>query len=328
MIRCITFIVLCSAILPLLNAQEIHFSQTTNQQLLINPSLTGHFDADFRFGSGYRSQGASFSVPYITYSAWGEYKRNLNKIRNGAIGLGVSAYNDNAGNGSLQTSAAYISASFIRGFNHDNTFKAALGFSVGFLNRSIDITKLVFDSQWNGTIFDPEVAIGEPFAGNSHFSPDFNFGGLISWEINPDLQTSFGAALHHINRPNLSFYESENRITRRFNAHVLVKNRINDNFQLNVGAYYSMQQEINQVLFGANLLIIRSEMIFLLGLWHRVERDIIPHVGFIARDFLLEFSYDVNVSKLHLASNYRGGFEITMIKTISYRPNRQSCYEF
>jgi hypothetical protein len=89
-----------------------------------------------------------------------------------------------------------------------------------------------------------------------------------------------------------------------------------------------MQQEISQLLFGANLLIIRSEMVFLLGLWHRFERDIIPHVGFIARDFLVEFSYDVNVSKLHLASNYRGGFEITMIKTISYRQNRQSCYEF
>jgi hypothetical protein len=69
----------------------------------------------------------------------------------------------------------------------------------------------------------PEVAIGEPFAGNSHFAPDFNFGGLISWEINPDLHSSFGAALHHINRPNLSFYEAENRIIKRFNAHVLVK---------------------------------------------------------------------------------------------------------
>jgi type IX secretion system PorP/SprF family membrane protein len=314
--------------MPMLSAQEIHFSQITNQQLLINPALTGHFNADFRFGSAYRSQGASLSVPYITYSAWGDYYHDFEKLRNSAIGVGVSAYNDNAGNGGLQTSAAYLSASFIRGFNHDNTFRASLGFSIGFLNRSIDVSKLVFDSQWNGTVFDPGIAIGEPFAGTSLFAPDFNFGGLISWDVNENLFTCFGASLHHINRPNLTFYEAENRLERRLTVHALVKNRVSDIFQVNAGAYYSAQQGVSEVLLGANLLIIRDDMIFLTGLWHRFERDIIPHVGVIVRDFLVEFSYDVNISKLHIASNYRGGFEITLIKTISYRQNRHRCHEF
>lgn len=312
----------------LIHAQEIHFSQITNHQLLINPAYTGHFNGDFRIGTGYRSQGESLSVPYKTFSAWGDYRHEFAKSESSAIGLGLYLYNDNAGEGNLQTASGYLSASFIKGFNADNSFRAALGFSVGVINRTINMPGLVFDTQWNGTIFDPNIANGEPFTGNSLFAPDFNFGGLICWEINENLYTSIGSALYHINKPKLTFYEAENRLEPRLVIHALVKNRINDQLQINPGFYYSAQQGVDVVLFGANLLIIEHDLKFLTGLWYRYERDIIPHLGVIVRDFLIEFSYDVNVSKMHIASNYRGGFEISLVKIFSTKQPGYRCSEF
>jgi type IX secretion system PorP/SprF family membrane protein len=312
----------------MLNAQEIHFSQITNHQLLINPAYTGHFTGDFRIGTGYRSQGESLSVPYKTFAAWGDFKHEFAKPEKGAFGLGLYLYNDIAGEGSLQTTSGSLSAAYIKGFNADNTFRAALGFSVGVINRTVNISSLTFDSQWNGTIFDPSIANGEPFNGNSLFAPDFNFGGLICWEVNENLYTSIGSALFHINRPKLTFYEAENRLEPRLVIHALVKNRINDRLQVNPGFYYSAQQGVDVMIIGANLLIIDNEVKFLTGLWYRYERDIIPQLGLLINDFLIQFSYDANVSKLHLASNYRGGFEISLVKIFTTKPSRYGCSDF
>jgi len=311
-----------------INAQEIHFSQFNNNQLLINPAFAGHFDGNIRIGGSYRSQGASISVPYTTYSAWGDVHLEPEKISNSSIGLGLCIYNDNAGEGSLSTTSGYFTASFTKGFNHDNSFRATLGFSIGFINRSINFSKLVFDNQWNGTIFDPDIASHEPYMGNTLFAPDFNFGGIVCWDINEKLHTNAGVAMHHINKPNLTFYDAENRLEYKLIFHGLVKMRVSDLIQVNPGIYFSNQVDINEVIIGSNLLLIKEDLKLITGLWYRVERDIIPHIGIIYKDFIVEFSYDINVSKLHIASNYRGGLEISIVKTFSTKPNRLGCNEF
>ncbi len=309
-------------------AQEIHFSQITNNQFIINPANSGNFDGTFRLGANYRSQGAAISVPYKTYAAWGDFRWEPTTLHRSAIGLGLSLLNDEAGDGGLQTTSGYLTASFIKGFNQENTFTAALGFSVGLINRSLNISKLLFDNQWNGTVFDANVASGEPFKSNSIFSPDFNFGLSIFWRINENFNTNFGAALHHINRPKLTFYEPENRIENKLVIHGLLKKNINENFEIIPGFYFANQQGVNEVLAGANLLFIQEDIKFITGLWYRFERDIIPHAGIMINDFTAEFSYDINVSRLHLASNYRGGFEISILKTISLNQKRTKCYGF
>jgi type IX secretion system PorP/SprF family membrane protein len=322
------YVIILLAFVETLQAQEIHFSQISNNQILINPSTAGNFDGTLRFGGNYRSQGASLSVPYITYSAWGEFRLEPKSLNHSAIGLGISLFNDKAGDGGLQTTSGYLTASFIKGFNQENTLQASLGFSVGVINRSINFSKLFFDNQWNGTVFDPDVASGEPYSSNSVFSPDFNFGGCVSWAIDEKIFTTFGAALHHINRPKLTFYESESRIENKLVFHGLVQVKISEQLQIVPGFYYSTQQNVNEMLVGSNLLIVQDNLKFITGLWYRFERDVIPHAGIVVNDFIVEFSYDINVSKLHIATNYRGGMEISIIKTISLKQNRTRCYGF
>lgn len=311
-----------------LNGQEIHFSQIANNPLFYNPASTGLFDGDFRIGASYRSQGRSISVPYTTYSGWGDTHINLNRTGSTGLGLGVSFFSDNAGEGSLKTTSGYLNASLVKGFNRDNTFRAALGFSLGFINKSVDFTKLVFDQQWNGTIFDPDADSGEPYNGNSIVSPDFSFGGIICRDFNKLIKATIGASIFHINKPKISFYESENRMDYKLVFHALLNLKMNEQIQIAPGAYFAVQQFSNELMLGSNVLFVNDNMKFITGIWYRHERDIIPHLGFYVQDFTVEFSYDINISKLHIASNYRGGVEISLLKTISVKNKTPGCNAF
>jgi type IX secretion system PorP/SprF family membrane protein len=311
-----------------LQAQEVHFSQFYNNPLLINPALAGHFDGNLRFGAAYRNQGAAISVPYTTYSAWGDAHLEPARLKRSAIGTGVYLYNDNAGEGGLSTTSGTFAASFIRGFNRDNTFKAALGFSVGLINRKVNFSKLVFDNQWNGTVFDPNVSTGEPFSSSSIFAPDFNFGGVVCWKINEKVNTNFGVAMHHINRPQLTFYDTENRLEQKLVAHAQIFVRMDETFEIHPAAFFVTQQGANELMAGTDMLFRHGELGLIAGLWYRLERDIIPCVGVTHNGLVIQFSYDVNISKLHLASNYRGGMEITLVKTLTLTANRNACHEF
>lgn len=311
-----------------LSGQEIHFSQFTNNPLFVNPANTGVFDGSARIGGSYRSQGRSISVPYNTFSGWGDYRMELNRSGRTVMGTGALLYSDNAGEGSLRTTAGYLDVSLIKSFNRDNSFRAALGFTLGMINKSVDLTKLVFDNQWNGTIFDPDAFSGETLADNSVIKPDFGIGGLICWDVTDRTNAHFGVSLHHINRPNITFYESDNRLEYKFIFHASATVKLNDFMILAPGGYFAMQQFTNELLLGSNIEFVKNDTKFITGLWYRHERDIIPHLGFFVNDFLAEISYDVNISKLHIASNYRGGIEISIIKYLNLNKRTPGCNAF
>lgn len=311
-----------------LNSQEIHFSQILNNPLFLNPASTGLFDGDFRIGTSYRNQGSKISVPYSTYSAWGDAHFEAGNSGNTAFGLGLSFFNDNAGEGSLNTTSGYLNAALIRGFNANNSFRASLGFSIGAINRSVDFSKLVFDNQWNGTVFDPDIGHGENFTSNSIFAPDFNVGGIICWDINDRYRSTFGVSMAHVNKPKLSFYSEGYRLKNKFSFHGLMQIKLNEQIYLLPGACYTIQEFANEAMAGTNLYIVSDSFRFISGLWYRHERDIIPQIGIFMDDFTLQFSYDINISKLHIANNYRGGVEIAIFKTFVTQKKYPGCNVF
>ena len=124
MIKKLRYVFLMLAFIETLQAQEIHFSQISNNQFIINPANAGTCDGTLRIGANYRSQGAAISVPYKTFSAWAETHFEPQNFNRSTIGFGISLLSDEAGDGGLKTTAGYLTASFIKGFNKENTFKA------------------------------------------------------------------------------------------------------------------------------------------------------------------------------------------------------------
>ena len=52
-----------------------------------------------------------------------------------------------------------------------------------FPEKDHNDSKLVFDNQWNGVTFDPEISSNENFSSSSIFAANFNFGVLLDVEI-------------------------------------------------------------------------------------------------------------------------------------------------
>lgn len=316
------------------NGQDIHFSQFSDSPLFTNPALTGNTITQYidnplyRAGANFKNQGASITAPYRTYSAFFDGSVNPRRLRKSQIGFGVLLYNDKAGDATLQNSTGMLNFSFTRGFNRFNTLTATLGFSIGFINRTVDITKLVFDNQWNGVVFDPLASNNENFSSSSIFAFNFNFGGLIKYKFNKYLYSQIGASLSHINKPKTTFYDSDNRINQKLIVHANALIIADKNIFIEPGIMYSIQDNTYEAILGSNINLVKRDVQLILGLWYRINRDIIPLMGMKYHGFKFAISYDVNVSKLNLASNYMGGVEISLIKVFNKKGKGLECSDY
>lgn len=305
----------------ILTAQDVHYSQMYNTPMYVNPALTGNHECDFRAGVNFRQQAASFTVPFETYTAWGDGKITPNFLgRRSWIGLGGQLYYDNAGDGELKKIQGMGFFNFSQGFNSDNSLYGSIGFGVGVTNRSIDMTKLIFDKQWDpiNLEFNSAISSGEQLSSNSIFYMDFNFGLLVHQLVTEKFQYEVGASISHINRPQESFFGEPNKVGMKYIAHGDVQWLLSPKVLLQPALYFVYQENVTETNVGANLVFGATNIKLLAGLWTRIGRDIIPTLGIEYNYFNLMFSYDVNVSQQHAASNYRGGFEISLVKTFCY----------
>ena len=62
---------------------------------------------------------------------------------------------------------AQLSAAYHAMLNDDKTVRLSAGLSGGVVQRSLDFSKLTFDSQWNGYNFDSDLANQETDSENS-----------------------------------------------------------------------------------------------------------------------------------------------------------------
>ncbi|NOX84453.1 MAG: type IX secretion system membrane protein PorP/SprF [Chlorobi bacterium] len=315
-------------------SQDIHFSQFYNSPETLNPALTGdisyhEFDENlYRVGGNFKNQGASISAPYRTYSFFADASVGARRMKRGQMGFGLLFYNDKAGDGSLQNSSVMLSFAYTQGFNRFNTFRATLGFSVGFVNRTVDVSKLVFDNQWDGVIFNPDLSNGENFASNSVFAFNFNFGGLITYKITRSFILKAGASLSHINKPHISFYDADNRINQKLIVHASANIKTGDNLLIYPGVMYSVQAKASELVLGSNFTLTNRDVQLILGIWYRWNRDFIPLAGLKYHGYQLTISYDVNASPLRTASNYQGGIEISLIMVFRKNYKGIPCSDF
>ncbi len=309
-------------------SQDVHFSQYYNAFQSLNPALTGRTGDVIRMGMLYRNQWSSISTPYKTYTAFAEGRFTTRRLTRTWFGTGVNAYNDHSGDGTLTNNVAVVSFSVTQGFTPYNTFLVSMGFSVGLINRSVDVSNLVFDEQWDGVKFNPDLSSNENFASQSVFAPEFNFGVSVFYEFNNSLQLSAGVSMMHINKPKTSFYDDDNRIDRKIIFNTTGRIIVNNDLALEPSAFFSIQSGTSEFIFGTNANYGKSEFKTVFGLWCRWGRDIIPAVGLNYRmtNFLL--TYDVNISRLNNATGYRGGVEISLIQRFGKRRRRYPCSDF
>lgn len=331
----------------ILKAQDVHYSQMFATPLYVNPANTGNFDCDFRAGLNYRQQAASFTIPFETYTAWGDTRIYPDFLRGrGWFGVGAHFYYDNAGNGDLTKVQGMVLAAYSQGFNSDNSLYGSLGVGIGGTNRSVNQNNLIYGDEWSPQ--DLEFFLGSSLdpakmESNSIYYLDFNLGLLVHQYVNEKWMYEIGASVSHINTPNESFYadyipnndpalpavKNDNRLDRKYIAYAIVQHIITDNILIKPEAYYTFQGGVYETMIGANMVFGTAPVQLYGGLWLRAVRDIIPVLGVDYSGYTLLFSYDINISQQHYASQYQGGFEFSLVKKFcSDKPSKRNPCKF
>jgi len=302
-------------------SQDFHLSQYDEAPLNLNPALTGFYNGTFRIHSHYRTQWNSIAGnPYTTALLSGE--QHLKKIS-----VGGQIANQRAGAGNYNVFGLQLSASYDKPLDYKKNHRISAGVQAGFAYKSVNINKLIFESQYssaNGGGFDNSLSNGEPNLGKNIFIPDLNFGLIYYYSKNKSRLNPFiGITAFHLTNPKESFFSESNKLPIRLLAHGGCKINISEKLQFVPKLLYMQQANAKEITAGmdANYYLQNTTAFLILGTAYRNKDAIICFVGLKYGRTTYKISYDINNSTLKTATGGRGGFElsITLIGT-RYKP--------
>ncbi|HEX9511962.1 MAG TPA: PorP/SprF family type IX secretion system membrane protein [Puia sp.] len=313
-------LLLCLIALQSARAQDIHFSQFFEAPLLRNPSLAGIFSGDYRIQAVFHDQWNSFSNAYRTGSLNAEYKMPIGK-GNDFLTTGLQALYDKAGSAALSTTELLPALNYHKSLSNDKTMYLSLGLMGGIVSKTIDLSKVTTNSQYNGTAYDPALPNGETLITPNVLYWDGSLGMSFNTSFGKDQgNTMFiGAALHHLNRPKNSFYKNPAiELDPKYVFSAGMKLIINDYAWFTLQADHSRQGSSQETIGGALYSYIlgddpaNSGYTLHLGGFLRWKDALIPVVKLDMNALSVALSYDVNVSELKTVSQGRGGVELSI----------------
>ncbi len=301
-------------------AQDIHFSQFYNSPLNLNPALIGGFNGEFRFVGNQRTQWSSVTTPYSTFGLSADAKN----IFNTPIGVGLSLYQDKAGDSEFSTLQVGFGGAYAIHLK-DSTQTITLSGQPVFTQRSINYNKLQFDNQYNGVVYDANLGNGETFSNNGRSY--FNLHGGIAWnyQIAQRKEVTAGFAMHNILRPQQTFFNEDIKLHQRFTLHAGGLFAVSAKVDVLPNISFQKQHKFKEIIFGGQgkyHLNNGNYKALYAGVWYRNSDATYFNVGLDYADFHFGISYDLNLSSLSVASHNRGGFEFAIIYILQrYKPD-------
>ena len=301
-------------------AQDIHFSQFFEAPLLRNPSLAGIFTGDIRVQGVYRDQWNSFTNAYRTGSLNAEYKMPIGK-GDDFMTTGVQLLFDKAGTVGLTTTHLLPALNYHKSLSSKKVMYLSLGFMGGMIRKNIDMAKMTTNNQYNGGGFDPSFPTGETFIVPNYTTWDASVGMSFNTSFGENNINSLfvGAAYHHLNRPDNSFYRDPNiELNAKYVFSAGVKLNVDEYTYFTLQADHSSQGSFNETIGGALYSYKlggdpeNPAYIVHAGAFLRWKDALIPVIKIDMNQISMAISYDVNVSQLKTASQGRGGFELSL----------------
>ena len=302
-------------------AQDVHFSQYYASPIFMNPATTGSFDGKMRAAINYRNQWLTVGKPYSTYSASYEISLLKKKQSTNYLGIGLNFLQDKAGLAAFKRTQINLAVAYNAQLNEANNI--ALGIQGGYDLRSIDQSELTWDSQYNGSVFDPTASSQENIT-PTYGSVDMAAGLLWHYVVGKqgDLNLGFGAA--HLTQPKELFTGGAEKLPMKFTIHGQGRftKRMSDlayypnflvalqgpsreitagimfRYMMKESSKYTSFVRGNSVHFGAN---------------YRLGDAVIIILALELADWKIGLSYDANISKFSKATSTVGGFEITLV---------------
>jgi len=326
-----------AALFPLkeATAQDFHLSQYEAAPLFLNPALTGGFNGYYRLHAHYRTQwsavatkpfvtaGVSFDMPYKKYA------------------FGAQVLNYRAGTGNYNALSFLLSGAYDYAIDKktNNYHHISGGLQAGFLQKTVNLSKLTFGNQYVGTdggTFDTGIASGESASTVSEFLPDINMGIVYYFADNQSRFNPFGGiSLSHINQPNEAYFNGNSKLPIRYTIHAGTKINLTEKIQL-MPQFLNMHQTNDRELTMSVYLhyyLPEPDAYIIFGPTYRIsgplskskpgykEKDAaVLEAGFKQGSYIYKVSYDINTSTLKPISEGKGALELS----ITYVPKRNN----
>ncbi|MFT5262637.1 MAG: type IX secretion system PorP/SprF family membrane protein [Polaribacter sp.] len=308
-----------------LQSQDIHYSQYYNSPLNISPALTGMYNGDMRFMGNYRDQWSSVPVDYRTYTAAFDMKYFHKKLENGFFGGGIVLNTDKAGDSELGMTQVALSGAYTQRLNDNNMMTAGFQFGVG--QRSFSLNALKFENQWNGDVYEATAGTGENFSNTSVAFVDVGAG--FNWRLQFDeglRRLDIGVGAFHLNKPQQKFYEGGDvALPMRLSFYASGEAEVNELWSVVFHGIAQFQGPNKEGITGTGVKYWLNkargkEMAIQLGTAYRFfgrSDAVIPSVELQYLAWKFGLSYDINLSDFDVATNSRGGLELSLIYIIT-----------
>lgn len=302
-------------------SQDRNFSQFHELPLLRNPALAGIYNGDFRVTSAYRNQWGSVTVPYTSQSLSVEMKSGVSKGSEDYVSAGVQLTRDMAGDSKFGKTQLLPIVAFHKLLSAERNTYLTLAFMGGVVQQRFDPTQLRFDDEFQNGVYTPR-STSATFSQTQLNYLDGSVGLSFSSEFENEIKYYLGAGLFHITNPRVAFYEQNAvYLSQKYIANVGLSLPINEWSSMILYGDYFQQGGFKQGQAGLlyrNNLWEDDEMHTISvtgGIIARWNDALIPMIRLDYYKIGIGMSYDMNISKLRPASQFRGGLECT----ISYK---------
>jgi len=317
LLRYTYFLLALMAIVKDGTSQDIHFSQFWTTMHSENPSFVGYFDGNGRASVNQRIQWGVITKPYTTTLVSYDFAIAKRPYQQDMFGMGISAYRDVAGDSHFGTTQINISLSYIKALNRRNNNFISGGIRFGEAQRNLTYSELYFDEQFVNGRYDPNASSGEQFGKTNFFFSDISAGS--AWIYQPKRRQSYqvGLNISHINRPHQSLFDDlDTRMDIKTMLTLTSQQKANEELDIYPMLMASIQGTYKEIIIGGQTRYILDKNLntyttFNGGVFYRIGDAAYIMFGGEYRGYRLGISYDINTSKLHNASRYQGGWEIS-----------------
>ncbi|MBS1781655.1 MAG: PorP/SprF family type IX secretion system membrane protein [Bacteroidetes bacterium] len=314
-------------------AQDVHFSQFYENAILRNPSLTGIFTGDYRVTVNYRNQWSSFATAFNTTLINAETKIPIRNDGGDVLSVGLCAYYDKAGTINFNSLATYLALNYSKALDDEHHTFLSVGLAGGYLQRSIDVSKMTFGNQYVAGNFNNSV--GSQNISNNHlYNFDVGAGVSVNSSIGSGNRTQYyiGIAGYHVQKPKQSFNDDGNfvRLNTRWTGSLGLSTALNESIHLVLHGYAQWQDPYQEIIGGGMLSFSSRDiekhttLTLSAGCYYRWQDAIIPTLKLEYKNWGLVLSYDVNSSGKRMYINQAGGYEISLFSRGFFLRNKDS----
>jgi type IX secretion system PorP/SprF family membrane protein len=299
-------------------SQEIHFSQFYANPLSINPANTAWYDGNLRVNAMYRTQWRAIDAkPFQTVSFGLEKQFQFYDF---SYGIGVCAIRDESGYVGLINDKILFSGAFAANVNGHNL---SGGIQAGLVYKTTNIAHYTYNSQFDlggESVFNRNFENGEQEDGRL-FHLAINAGVLWDKQLTSDFIAKAGISIFNINTPYESFYGVELKDSEQALRVAIQgggKYTVNKKITVQPNLLFMRQEKATELLIGGNVdyafkkdVIVYGGTIFRYGFSKNYDATVWI-IGTKYKRFNIGASYDINVSSLREATNYRGAVEVSL----------------